>query len=127
MEIKFQDVVREYRRQTGLPVRNFAEALKEKLVNTRLSGSRISRWETKKNIAPDLYLLLNIFTTYTDWRRDFAVDSLKAIMPHVFDSGMVTFHITAEFCKCKPTSMPYMDNHKKCSRCDLSILLPKGE
>jgi transcriptional regulator with XRE-family HTH domain len=93
MEPTFQEVVKEYRRQTDKSVRGFAEYLTENIVNTTLSGQTISRWETEKNVAPDLYLLLNIFTTYTDTRMYFAVDSLKAILPHVFDSGMVTFHL----------------------------------
>jgi len=93
MEIKLQDVVKEYRKQSGLPVREFAGKLTEQLVNTSLTGSTISRWENEENAAPDLYLFFNMFTTYTDWRMFFAVDALKAIMPHVFDSGMVTFHL----------------------------------
>lgn len=93
METNFQNVVKEYRRQSGCSVRGFAVVLTEKFVNTKLSGQTISRWETQPNVAPDLYFLLNCTTTYTDWRMYFAVDALKAIMPHVFDSGMVTFHL----------------------------------
>src|SRR5688572_9340546 len=92
-EQTFQKVVKEYRNQEGLSVRGFAYMLTEKIVNYSLSGQTISSWEKEPNRAPDLYLFFNIFTTYTDWRRQFAVDSLKAIMPHVFDSGMVTFHL----------------------------------
>ncbi len=88
-----QTVVQEYRKQTGLSVRKFAEALTEKMVNYNLSGNTISQWETKENHAPDLYFFFNCFTTYTDWRMHFAVDCLKAVMPHVFESGMVTFHL----------------------------------
>lgn len=93
MEQTFQEVVKQYRRSTGRSVRGFAEWLTEKLVNTSLSGQTISRWETEPNVAPDLYLLFNIYTTYTDERMHFAIDALKAILPHVFDSGMVTFNL----------------------------------
>lgn len=93
MEQTFQDVVKEYRRQQALSVRGFAEKLTEKLVNVSVSGETISKWENDPNRAPDLYLFLNCVTTYTDWRMRFAVDSLKSIMPHVFDSGMVTFNL----------------------------------
>lgn len=89
----FQNVVKEYRRQSGLGVRGFSDWLTEKLVNHSLSGQTISRWENEPNLAPDLYLFFNIFTTYTDARQMFAVDAVKALMPHVFDTGMVTFHL----------------------------------
>lgn len=92
-EQPFQKVVKEYRQVQGLSVRGFAEKLTEKLVNVSVSGETISKWETDPNRAPDLYLFLNCITTYTDWRAYFAADCLKAIMPHVFDSGMVTFHL----------------------------------
>jgi len=94
MEQTFQDVVKEYRRIQGLSVRDFAEKLTEKLLNTSLSGGTVSKWENDPNRAPELYLFLNCITTYTDWRKNFAIDSLKAIMPHVFDSGMLTFHLS---------------------------------
>jgi hypothetical protein len=93
MEITFQEVVKETRRQQALSVRGFADKLTEKLVNVSVSGETISKWENDPNRAPDLYLFLNCVTTYTDWRMQFAVDSLKAILPHVFDSGIVTFHL----------------------------------
>src|SRR5689334_9849631 len=93
MDQNFQNVVRNYRRQSGHSVRGFAEWLTEKIVNTSLSGETISKWENDPNRAPDLYLFFNIYTTYTDQRMHFAVDSLKALLPHVFDSGMVTFHL----------------------------------
>lgn len=96
MELSFQEVVKEYRRSQKQTVRGFAEVLTEKLVNTSLSGETISKWENKPNHAPDLYLFLNCITTYTDWRAHFASDCLKAILPHVFDSGMVTIHLPKE-------------------------------
>ena len=93
MEQTFQEVVKEYRRLQGLSVRGFAEQLTEKVVNYSLSGQTISSWENDPNRAPDLYLFFNCVTTYTDWRAYFAVDCLKSIMPHVFDSGIVKFHL----------------------------------
>jgi len=93
MDNKFADVVKEYRRQSGLSVRGFAETLTEKFVNITLSGNTISQWEKNPNRAPDLYFFFDCLTTYTDWRTHFAADSLKALMPHVFDSGMVAFHL----------------------------------
>lgn len=94
MELTFQEVVKEYRRRSGRSVRGFADWLMEDFVNASLSGQTISRWENEINLMPkDIPLFFDIFTTYTDERRYFAVDALKALMPHVFDSGMVTFHI----------------------------------
>lgn len=92
----FQKIVKEYRNQSGLSVRKFAEALTEKLVNTSVSGNTINQWENDPNRMPDLYFFFNCYTTYTDWRMYFAVDALKALMPHVFDSGMIAFHLPHE-------------------------------
>lgn len=94
MDNRFQMVVKKYRSDRSLSVRAFANALNEKLINTDISFATVSRWENiNKQYEPNLNFLFECFVTYIDWRRDFAVDSLKAIMPHVFDSGMVTFHI----------------------------------
>lgn len=92
----FQKVVKEYRNKSGLSVRKFAEALTEKMKNTTVSGNTISQWENDPNRFPDLVIFFNCFTTYTDWRMYFAVAALKALMPHVFDSGMVVFHLPKE-------------------------------
>lgn len=94
MEQKFKQIVRTYREANGLSVRGFAGALTEKFVNVRLSGQTISRWENTPNAAPDLYFLLNCIATYEDWRAAFAADSLKAVLPHVFDSGMVVINLS---------------------------------
>ena len=94
MEQTFQNTVREYRQIKELSYRGFADELTEGMVNVSLSGQTIYRWENEPNVAPDLYFLLNCFTTYTDWRKSFAIDALKSIMPHVFDSGMLTFHLS---------------------------------
>lgn len=94
MDNKFQEVVKEYRKHQALSVRGFADALNEKLINTNISFTKVSRWENiERAYEPDLNFLFECFVTYTDWRMYFAVDSLKAIMPHVFASGMVTFHL----------------------------------
>ena len=91
--ISFQQVVKEYRHENKLSLRGFAEQITEGLSSTSVSGQTISRWEKGLSPAPDLYLFLNCITTYTDWRRDFAVDSLRAVMPHVFKDGVVTFNL----------------------------------
>lgn len=93
-EKKFQEVVKAYRETSGLSVRGFAGALKEKFMDTKLSGMTISRWENTPNAAPDLYFLLNCIATYEDWRAAFAADSLRAVLPHVFDSGMVVINLS---------------------------------
>lgn len=96
MDNHYQTVVKHYRKVHGLSVRAFADALNEKLINTNISYATVSRWENeRKQYEPSLNFLFELFVTYTDWRRDFAVAALKAIMPHVFDSGMVTFHLPA--------------------------------
>jgi hypothetical protein len=94
MEIKFQEVVKEYRRIQGLSVRGFAKKLAEELTDVSISGETISKWENDPNRAPDLYLFFNCITTYNDWRMHFAVDALIALMPQVFSkNGVVTFKL----------------------------------
>lgn len=93
MEPTFQEVVKEHRRQQNLSVRGFAEKLTEKMVHTSISGETISKWENDPNRAPDLYFFFDCITTYDDWRRNFAVESLKSIMPHVFNNGIVEFRL----------------------------------
>lgn len=94
MDSKFREVVKRYRKEKQLTVRTFADCLNEKLINTDISFATVSRWENiNKHYEPDLNFLFECFVTYTDWRMYFAVDALKAIMPHVFDSGMVIFHL----------------------------------
>ena len=94
MENKFYMVVQGYRKNQELSLRAFADSLNEKLINTDVSFATVSRWEnSEKQYEPNINFLFECFVTYTDWRMHFAMDSLKAIMPHVFDSGMVTFHL----------------------------------
>ena len=93
MEQTFQLVVKAYRAKQGLTVRSFADALNQKLINTSISHGAISRWETEENVSPDLNIFFEMLVTYTDWRHQFAIDSIKSIMPHVFETGMMTFRI----------------------------------
>jgi len=94
MENKFHEVVKQYRKDQEKTVRGFADSLNEKLINTGISYATVSRWENvERHYEPDLNFLFELFVTYTDWRMHFAIDSLKAIMPHVFDSGMIIFHL----------------------------------
>ena len=73
-EIMFQKVVKNYRERAGLSLRGFAEALNEKLINTDVSHTTISTWESKPIEPNDLRFFFEIIATYEDWRRAFAVD-----------------------------------------------------
>jgi hypothetical protein len=84
---KFQDVVKAYR--LDMSYRAFADELIEGLPNQTLSGQTVWRWETLPNSAPDLYFLFDCLATYRDRRRAFAIDSLQAVLPHIFgDDGL---------------------------------------
>ena len=87
---KFQDVVKAYRGEKSY--RFFADELIKDQPNETLSGQTVWRWETLQNSTPDLYFIMNCLSTYQDWRRAFAADSLRALLPHIFgDDGFLMF------------------------------------
>lgn len=76
-----QDVVSEYLKSTGLTVRAFSDVLTESL--NGITHSTIVNW--KKGVSePNTDFLLACYTAYSDWRRDFALDCLRAKLPEVF-------------------------------------------
>ena len=89
---KTNQIVSQYRRNHGLSLRKFADALNEQLINTDVSHATIARWEAEINIfEPDLRFLFECLASYTDWRRSFAIDCLSAIFPDLVQTGLVVF------------------------------------
>ncbi|HNB52072.1 MAG TPA: hypothetical protein PK530_09025 [Anaerolineales bacterium] len=78
-------IVRTYRASNALTLEKMASALRENLVGTQfenLSRQAIGLWE--KGTQPMPIFLLRVSRSYTDWRRNFALDCLAAIEPETF-------------------------------------------
>ena len=81
--------------KTGLNHETFADALNEKLVNTQKDINRVSvtNWSNAKSFPKTDFLLI-CAVVYKDWRSQWAQAALRIKLPEVFDSGMVTFHLS---------------------------------
>lgn len=85
---RVQQIVREYRTSRDLSIRAFAEQLSEATTKFgpfgfRISHAAVANWE--KGVAvPDFRELARLAVFSVDWRSDFAVDVLAALMPHVY-------------------------------------------
>jgi len=80
----FVNVTKNYRADRKLSLESFAVSLSEKLPEYT-SKQTIKNWEDGKH-KPSVYYLLTIALTYSDWRRDFALDGLAAIKPELYAS-----------------------------------------
>jgi len=76
-------VTRDYREKQGLTYRAFADALNEHLVNTSVSHASVQNWE-KGMMEPKMEFLWIILINHDDWRADWAVDMLCAVLPEAF-------------------------------------------
>jgi transcriptional regulator with XRE-family HTH domain len=76
-------VTRDYREKMGLTYRAFAEALNEHLVHTSISHVSVQNWE-KGMLEPKMDFLWIILINHDDWRADWAVDMLCAVLPEAF-------------------------------------------
>jgi transcriptional regulator with XRE-family HTH domain len=87
-------VCRTYRAKTGLSLRRFADAINEKLVNTDVSFGTVNRWEAEERpYEPDMRLLFECLSTYTDWRAKWAADCLRAMWPDLTSSKIVVIDL----------------------------------
>jgi hypothetical protein len=87
-------VVKQHRETMNLSMRAFADALNQKLVNTGVTYTTVSRWEDEKSpYEPDMRLLFECIATYQDWRAQFAVDCLRSMWPDLTGSGKVVFNL----------------------------------
>lgn len=78
-------VTRECRKQQGLTYRGFAERLTEHLVNTGISQTSVQNWETGIS-EPKMDFLWIVLINHDDWRADWAVDMLCAMLPEAFNA-----------------------------------------
>lgn len=83
-------VTKAYRTAQRLSLREFAEALNKKLINTSVTYGTVNRWEQEKNYSePEMRLLFECLATYEDWRAEWARDCLKSMWHDLFLSGVV--------------------------------------
>jgi transcriptional regulator with XRE-family HTH domain len=91
METK--DITETYRKNKNLSLRQFAQKINQRLINTDVSHSKVARWESGK-YEPELNLLFECIATYrSDWRAHWAVENIHAMYPDLVDSGIVKFEL----------------------------------
>jgi transcriptional regulator with XRE-family HTH domain len=80
-----QYIVRVYRKQKGLSLRDFAQELSEGLKNEeQVTYETIRNWE-RGEYKPNFSLLMTLAMTVRDWRGDFAFDILAAMKPDIYE------------------------------------------
>lgn len=84
------EVTKGYRTEKKLSLRDFADEINKKLINTSVTYATVSRWEQEKDFyEPDMRLLFECLATYRDWRAEWANECLKAMWPDLFLTGVV--------------------------------------
>lgn len=86
MPSTISQIVRAYRAEQALTLREMANVLRDQLRETRfanLSAQAIGLWEKGTNPSP--IFLLRVSRTYDDWRRDLATDCLAAMEPDLYE------------------------------------------
>lgn len=81
-----------YMASYSLTQQKFADDLTASLVNTNISRVSVTNWCNGKS-SPSTDFLLVCAVAYDDWRRSWAMSCLKAKLPEVFDSGVLTFNL----------------------------------
>jgi transcriptional regulator with XRE-family HTH domain len=88
--LQTSEVVKAYRAAQRLSLRDFADELNAKLVNTGVTYGTVSRWEQEEKYhEPDMRLLFECLATYRDWRAEWARDCMVSMFPDLFQSGIV--------------------------------------
>ena len=79
MEAK--EIVKEYLERSGLSQRGFAEAISQAFKEP-VSHATVNYWLIGKTVpSTDLCILIGV--SYSDWRRELALDLLKLKLPEV--------------------------------------------
>jgi transcriptional regulator with XRE-family HTH domain len=88
MEIKVSDIVRAYRRNQKVTLREFADQLTSS-IKVEITFASVSNWENGSSL-PSTDLLLQILIAHDDWRQAFALECLRAKLPEVFADNKLT-------------------------------------
>jgi len=86
-----KDVMKAYMESYNLTQDKFAAQITAGLVNTNISRVSVTNWCNAKS-SPSTDFLLLCAVVYDDWRRSWAMSCLKAKLPEVFESGVITFN-----------------------------------
>lgn len=73
MVSEFSSIVKKYREEQRLPLRDFAKTIS-------VSHQTVLNWENGTNV-PEYYRFLPIAMKFNDWRGDFAFDCMAALCP----------------------------------------------
>ena len=90
--LKIEDVMKAYMDSYSLTQEKFASQLTASLVNTNISRVSVTNWCNGKS-SPSTDFLLVCAVAYEDWRRSWAMSCLKAKLPEVFETGVITFNL----------------------------------
>mgnify|MGYP001765704847 CR=1 FL=1 len=90
--IKISQVMKAYLDSYDLTQERFADKITASLVNTNISRVSVTNWCNDKS-SPSTDFLLLCATVYEDWRRSWAMSCLKAKLPEVFETGVITFNL----------------------------------
>lgn len=90
--VKIATVMKSYMDSYGLTQEKFAAQITASLVNTNISRVSVTNWCNGKS-SPSTDFLLVCAVAYEDWRRSWAMSCLKAKLPEVFESGVITFNL----------------------------------
>lgn len=90
--VKVEDVMKAYLKSHGLTQQEFADEITASLVNTGISRVSVTNWCNAKSYPATDFLLL-CAVVYDDWRRSWAMACLKAKLPEVFETGVITFNL----------------------------------
>jgi transcriptional regulator with XRE-family HTH domain len=89
---KVNEVMKQYLDSYDLTQEKFAEQITASLVNTNISRVSVTNWCNSKS-SPSTDFLLLCAVVYEDWRRSWAMSCLKAKLPEVFETGIITFNL----------------------------------
>ena len=81
-ENSFASITKKYRRNEMLSQKNFGAAICVAMNNFSLTPQAISLWENGSP-GPSLEDLFRVYLNCSDWRKDWAIDSLVARVPDV--------------------------------------------
>ena len=94
-DAKVKDVMQAYMESYKLTQKKFADEITASLLNTNISRVSVTNWCNGKS-SPSTDFLLVCAVAYEDWRRSWAMSCLKAKLPEVFESGVVTFNLPVQ-------------------------------
>jgi len=89
---KVNEVMKQYLESYDLTQEKFAAQITASLVNTNISRVSVTNWCNSKS-SPSTDFLLICAVVYEDWRRSWAMSCLKAKLPEVFETGVITFNL----------------------------------